>query len=320
MIKGKLDFKLINIVLIAIVCYIFYKSSDLWLNIFNKLISILLPLFLGFSLAYVIYPFINYLKRYKIPKVFGIFIVLFLIILILGIIMLLLIPILSNQLISLIMSVINFIQNLEDEFLYKMILQIVSNINFFSTINFSIDLISKFIITIFSSVYFLLDMDKIRKFIKNNVKEKTCKFLKDLDIQMNKYISGFFKIVLISFFEYTIIYYIICHPNSLFLGFLSALSNFIPYFGALIVQGIAIMTGFAVSQRLGIIVIIISLILNLFDSYILNSYVYGKSNQLHPIVIIISVIASSSLLGIYGVIFAIPIAIFVVNAIKFYKK
>ena len=100
MIKNKLDFKLINIALIAVICYFVYQSFDLWSNIINKILSIILPLFLGFIIAYTIYPFIKILNKYKIPKVFGIFIVLLIILITVITIIILLVPILKEQIIA----------------------------------------------------------------------------------------------------------------------------------------------------------------------------------------------------------------------------
>lgn len=328
MIKSKLDFKLINIALIAVICYFVYQSSGLWLNVLDKIISIILPLFLGFALAYAFYPILKYLEKYKIPRLFGIFLVLFVIILIFITIIISIIPILSNQIISLIDNIIIFIKNLtlnfDSEFLNKIISELgiyVSN-GVFKTINLSINLLSNLVIIISSFVYFLLDMDKIRDGFKEYLKVKSIKFyryFKLIDLEMQKYILGFLRIAFISFFEYTIVYYIIGHPNALLLGILSSLSNFIPYFGGIIVQVIAVATGLVISKYLGLKVFIITLLFGLFDSYVLNPLVYGKTNELHPIIVISSVFAGGILFGTIGVIISLPISIIIISSFKFLK-
>ena len=68
MIKNKLDFKLINIALIAVICFFIYQANPLWLGILNKILKIILPLFAGFVIAYALYPLLEMLENKKIPK------------------------------------------------------------------------------------------------------------------------------------------------------------------------------------------------------------------------------------------------------------
>ena len=68
MIKNKVDFKLINLALIAFIAYILYQTSNFWLGTVNKVISVLSPLFIAFILAYVLYPYFKYLQTKGIPK------------------------------------------------------------------------------------------------------------------------------------------------------------------------------------------------------------------------------------------------------------
>jgi predicted PurR-regulated permease PerM len=126
--------------------------------------------------------------------------------------------------------------------------------------------------------------------------------------------------MIISFFEYTIIYYIIGLPNALLLGSLCSLSNLIPFFGGIIVQIISVISSFAISKKLGIFVLIIAFILSIFDSYVLNPIIYSKSNKIHPIIIICSVLISGSLLGLFGILFAIPSAIVIITTYKYLKN
>ena len=328
MIKGKLDFKLINIALFAVICYFIYGPLDLWLNILGKLIKIILPFFLGFALAYSLYPILNCLNK-KVPKFIGIFIVLSIILLLFIFTFVLLIPV-SGQIISFLQYIIIFVQNINID---SNISNIVNNyiIEFgtylsnglFKTISLSIDVITNIVLMISSSIYFLIDMDKIRSYLKKYFKNKSIKiynYFKMIDIEMKKYIQGFIKIIFISFFEYTTMYYLLDHPYFLLLGILSCLSNFIPYFGGMIVQVLGVITGLVVSFKLGIKVAVFTLLLGLFDSYIINPLVYGKSNQLHPLVTIISVFAGGILFGVMGVLISLPISIIIINSIKFKNK
>ena len=339
MIKNKLDFKLINIALIAVICFFIYQASPLWLGILSKLLKIILPLLSGFVIAYALYPILEILMNKKIPKSLGIGIIIISLIAIITTIIILLIPLLSTQIVSLIDSLIIFIKDITTNFnidlgnlgdtLFKTFNEIISNVGKYvsdgavKTINASINAISNIFIALASAIYFLIDMDKIRKAIKEYLLEKSKKiyrYISLLDHEIKNYINGFLTIVCISFFEYTLIYYVIGHPNALLLGILSALGNFIPYFGGIFVQVIGVITGFTLSPTLGLIVIIVTLISSTFDSYVLNPLVYGKSNQVHPIIVITAVFGGGILFGFIGIIIALPLSIIILSSLKFYKE
>ncbi len=338
MIKNKLDFKLINIALIAVICFFIYQANPLWLGILNKILKIILPLFAGFVIAYALYPLLKFLESKKIPKGLGVGIIIAILVGIIATLITLLIPLLSTQIVSLIDSLIIFIKDITTDFnidlgtlgdtLFKTFNEIISNVGKYvsdgavKTINASISVITNVFIALASGIYFLLDMDKIRDGIKKYLSHKSTKvynYIALLDHEIKNYIKGFLILVCISFFEYTLIYYIIGHPNALLLGFLSGLGNFIPYFGGILVQVVGVLTGFALSTSLGITVIIVTLISSLIDSYVLNPLVYGKSNQVHPIIVISAVFGGGILFGFIGIVISLPLSIIIITTIKYYR-
>jgi len=233
-----------------------------------------------------------------------------------------LVPIITSQLNILLNYIPLFIKNinLQNDFLIQIIDKLNISFDISKTINVSINFITNLGIVIILSVYFLIYMDKIRDYLKNNLNKKQYNYLKTIDIQMTNYISGFIKIVLLSFFEYTFSYYLIGHPNAILLGILSAISNFIPCFGNLIVQLISVVSGLVINETLGLKVIIITLILSLIDSYVINPLIYGKTNELSPILVIVSIFIFGILFGILGVIISLPLTIIIISTIKFYKE
>jgi len=321
----KLDYKLVNIALICLICFLLVESSELWILLFSKLSSILVPICIGFAISYFLYPFLVKLNK-KIPKVLSIGILILSFLILLYILFMVLVPLLYNQFINLISYILVFIKSLSidlsglEKYLFEQVLPKSGKI-FWDISTKSVDIVTDLIVVIVSSIYFLIDMDKIRNFLKKYLFKKSDKFylyFKTLDIELNNYFKGLIKLIVITFFEYTIIYYILGNPNALFLGFLSALSNLIPCFGNLIVQIISSLTSFIISPRMGITVLIITFILSIFDSYILNPWVYGKSNKIHPLIIIISVFAGGILFGFIGVLISLPLSIVIVNTIKFF--
>ncbi len=335
----KVNYKMVNILIILSIIYVLFLMKDLWFSLFIKILTIIKPFLIAFSISYAIHPFLKWLQKRKIPKYISIIFIIILIITFIIFLVMSLIPIFTEQLLSLFNSILKFI----NEMGYKYNINITNIqtylLDTFNTIslkistyisngainlvNASINFVSNFIIIFASSIYFLIDMDKIRNniynfFIKRN--KKAYKLIKDIDLETNKYFKGLFLTILIQFFEYTIVYYIVGHPNFLLLGILSSVSTIIPYFGGLIVNIIALIIASVISPKLFIITLIISIVLPSIDGYIISPKVYGKTNNVSPLLNIFAVFAGSILGGFIGILIALPLLIIIRTIYRSYKK
>jgi len=61
------------------------------------------------------------------------------------------------------------------------------------------------------------------------------------------------------------------------------------------------------------------MILSGIDGYVINPYVYGKTNKVHPLVVILSVFAGGILFGTLGILLALPLAIIIIATIKYFE-
>ena len=136
---------------------------------------------------------------------------------------------------------------------------------------------------------------------------------------MKKYLSGLVIVMIISVFEYSFVYSLIGHPDALLLGLLAGFANLIPYFGGIMNNCVAAVTAFVISPSLFIKTLIVFTVLSMVDSYVINANVYGKTNSIHPLIVIFSVFAGSVIFGIMGIVISFPMAILGVTAFKFYK-
>ncbi len=339
MIKNKLDFKLVNIAIICLIVFLIYQTSTVWLGFINDIIYIGLPFFFAFAIAYALYPSVQFLERKKLPKGLSIAIVLASVALILALVLVLVVPLLFEQSQSLFNGILTFITDLSvkwdvnlgdlsatlDESFDKIIASMseyVSN-GAISFLNASLAAVTNFFIVLAASIYFLIDMDKIRTRAKKFFKRtslKTFEYFKTLDHEMKQYLIGFIKISLISVVEYFLVYQIIGHPNALLIGFLALIGGLVPYFGGMIVNVIAAITASVVSPQLLLYTVIAFIILAQVDGYLINPLVYGKSNKIHPLVGIVAVFAFGYLMGIVGVIIAMPLAIAIIATYRFFKE
>ena len=339
MIKNRINFKLVNAVLFILAIFLIYQSSDLWIGIIKLIFNILLPFLIAFVIAYAFYPVVKKLIDKNIPKSLAILLVVGGVFALISIIIALITPTIMSQLTSLFNGIISFLKELSVE--YNVNFKDIQNtlsVSFNDTleklgtyisngalsfIGISIDYISKIFIVLASFVYFLADMDKIRKFIKEYLSHKSKKiynYVLTLDDEMRRYIVGFMKIVIISYFDYSLVYTLIGHPNALMLGTLAALGNLIPYFGGIITNIIAAITAFVISPTLFIKTCIVFIIFSAVDGYIINPFVYGKTNKVHPLVVIISVFAGGILFGVLGIVISLPCAIIIITTFKYFKK
>ena len=340
MLKNKIDFKLVNLALIALIVFLIYRTGNLWIGVLNKIVAIALPFLFAFAFAYAVYPFLQKMQDRKMPKWLGVTIIIFLILALATLVIYLISTVMFGQLSSLFNNIMAFIESLSEknfdfnfagletslEGIFK---NILSNFGTYvsdgaiNIIDSSLGVLSQIFIIFAAFIYFLIDMEDIRgeiKFFFSKKSEKTYNYVKTLDNEMKKYLSGLLQIILITLVEYTLVYTIIGHPNAILLGFLAAVSNLIPYFGGICVNIIAAITAFVVSPSLLIRTIIAFIILSSVDSYVINPTVYGKTNSIHPLVTIIALFAGGIIFGILGVFISFPLAIIAVTTYKYYKK
>ena len=339
MIKNKLDYKLINFAIITLIVYLMYQTGNLWIGVFNKFVNILIPFLFAFIIAYALHPGVKYLQSKKVPKGVAITLVVAVLFLILGILIILVVPLLVSQITSLFNSIMVFLKEISVDYdldlgplqdflgttfndIIKDMGKYVSNgaINF---IGVSMNVLTNAAVAISSGIYFLIDMEEIRKRTKKFLLNKSKKhyyYVKALDNEMHNYLSGFIKIVGITLVEYTVVYYIIGHPNALLLGVLAAVANLIPYFGGIISNCVAAITAFVISPALFVRTLIAFFILSSVDGYVINPYVYGKTNKVHPVVAIMSVFAGGILMGVFGIVMSLPLAILLITTYKFFRE
>ncbi len=339
MIKDKLDFKLINVGLIALIIYLMYHTGNLWLGVVGKISKMALPFFLAFIVAYALYPFLRFLMDKKIPKPVAVGVVLFVVLGVIALIVGLVVPLLFDQIISLVNTLITFVKefsmNSDIEFgnlqetLMTTFNDIIKNVGKYATngvtkvINVSMDYIATAVIAFSAAIYLLVDMEDIRKKTKRLLKRKSKRafqYVRILDKEMKNYLVGIMKVMLITVVEYGLAYVVIGHPNAILLGVLAMIGVLIPYFGGMITNVVAAVTAFVISPALFVRTVITFAILSLVDGYVINPLVYGKSNNVHPLIVILSVFVGGKLLGIFGIMISFPLAVILIATIKFFKE
>ncbi|ABV79049.1 AI-2E family transporter [Rickettsia bellii] len=178
--------------------------------------------------------------------------------------------------------------------------------------------------------YFLRDWTRIIENMKSLLplksRHKILGILSSINSLLAAYIRGQLNICLLLSIYYSISFSIIGIDLALLLGILTGFLVIIPFIGTFISCFLTLTIGYltfgATTQLFYIMVVYI--IGNICESYILTPKIIGDKIGLHPLWIIFSIFACGSLFGFIGIFFAIPIAgvtkILLFNIIKFYKS
>ena len=122
------------------------------------------------------------------------------------------------------------------------------------------------------------------------------------------YVTGNLLISLIAGSLTTIVLLIMGVPFAVALGLIVAILDLIPLAGATIAAIIVGGVAFLHSIPAGIVVVVFFIVYQQIENHLLQPIVYGRTVQLSPLVILISVLIGAELAGVLGALAAIPVA------------
>ena len=179
----RVNFKLVNTLLVVGIIYLLYAISDLWLGVVIKLFEVLSPFILAFAIAYVVYPLVKKLEDAGSPKWLAILSVCVLGMGSLFLIILLTVPLIYDQMLLFISNLSVFLADLSSKYeisfgglelaLKNFSTDVITNLGSsisdgaISVVNTSVGVLSKGVVVICAAIYFLIDMKKIRSGIRN---------------------------------------------------------------------------------------------------------------------------------------------------------
>lgn len=339
MFSNRINYKLINFTALMLLLYIGFSNIGMWWNVLAIIASLLAPFIISFSFAYAIMPILNFLINKRIKKPLAVLLITIAIIFIIISLLVVTLPLIYDQLILFSKNIISVLGDIGTKFnlnlgsveieladylneAIKKLGTILSN-GTVNVVNKSISFFGKFIVGFISGIYFLSDMDSIRNKVKHftlSISKKTFKYIKCLDEELGNYIKGTAIFMIVQLIEYSFLFWVVGHPNWLLLGILASITTVIPYFGGLITNIIGIITALVVSTKVLIGTIIICLIFPQLDGYIISPRIYGKTNNVNPLITIIVVTVGGSLAGIVGIVIALPLYLIIRETYVFFNK
>ena len=299
--------------------------------------SVAFPIVVAGILFYLTNPVVEFLTRLKIPRTFAILLMFFLSFgLLLGLV-LVLIPMLIQQVQSLIDNLPRLLTELDRvvrEFQETTAFSRAEQFEFFrrwSRIDFSLVLdnivdallqnilfylgsIANFAIIVFTIPFFLYYMLKDSSRLSKNIagafpaahQEAVKQMFSEVSQTLSSYIQG---VLIVSVFVGTFVYIgyrIIGLDYALLLAAVALMTNVIPYFGPIIGTVPGIIVGLIASPWTAVEVLIMILIVQQVESQLIAPQVYGRKLKIHPTTIIIILLTGGNLAGLLGIILAVP--------------
>lgn len=314
--------------------FIILAIFTIWFLSIEKVI--LAPFVMAAIFAYIFNPIVNFIShRIRLPRALSIIVIYLTIIALLVIFGIFL----AMQAVNESSQLNNFINNLvvitKDQYnilpvwvkpIAQDVLLSFEKLNFFSSssiFNFFPQAISRvigFFIFLFSGFYFLKEgknmISKFLYFVPNEYVTTVEILLRRINDVLSRYLRGqlmlVFLVSLVLFIALSILGVKFALILAIFSGFAEIIPIIGPIFAAIVAALVVLIDGqvnFGFTPLQGAIgVIIIYFLARQIEDYFIIPHVMGKIVKLHPLIILFAVLSGQHLLGIIGVILAVPIA------------
>ena len=344
-----LSLLLINLILFSQTSYLFNPLKD-----FISAIGV--PVACGAVIYYLVKPIYDYLLNKKVPKGIAILLVMVGVIVIFIMIITSLVPIIPKQLLDLVSQLPYYYQIISEQvekfmqtgffetiqeqfnkintdFIQSITERLNGILNFtFSGIGSVVGIIGDIVITIMTMpviLYYLLkDGNKVIPFVTRmfptRSQHKISVMLNEMNQQVSSYIRGQITVAICVGFTYIIGYTLIGLPYGVTIGMIAGLLTIIPYLGSIIGLTPALIIGFVTNPTLALHVFLVFVIEQLIESRVLQPLILGSSLKMHPVTILIILLAAGKMFGLVGLLIAVPVyavvKVFITHFFAWYKE
>ncbi|RXI77039.1 AI-2E family transporter [Levilactobacillus suantsaii] len=169
--------------------------------------------------------------------------------------------------------------------------------------------------------YMLKDGEKfmpaIRRLLPAKHGEQTLELLSRMNATIARYIGGqILECLFVGIFT-AVGYVLVGEKYALLLGVFAGLCNLIPYVGPYIGILPALIVAFTISTSLVLYVIIVVVVVQQIDGNLVYPNIIGRTLKIHPLTIIIILLAAGNIAGLLGMILAIPLYAVVKTVVQY---
>ncbi|MCC7087575.1 MAG: AI-2E family transporter [Chloroflexi bacterium] len=162
------------------------------------------------------------------------------------------------------------------------------------------------------TAYLLVDTKRLRTFLFRFVPEEREPDAEHFVRALSRVVGGYVRGQMITstvIGVYTLVVLLVVDvPNAVAFGVLAAFADIIPLIGAFIAIVPAVVAAFQESPEQALIVLIALLVYQQFEDRFLVPRIYGQTLNLPAIVVLVAVLVGGELLGVTGVLLALPAA------------
>ena len=190
--------------------------------------------------------------------------------------------------------------------------QITAQAGRLTEIGFSLlEILLVFILAPLIALYLLIDLPRLSRDLANLVPETHRAELVELGNKVSRAVGGFFRgqllVALIVGILSSIGFYVIDLPFWLVIGFIAGFFNLVPLVGPYIGGGLGFLVGtISGSIGLGLKAALVELIVQQLDNHIISPNVMKRTVNLHPVTVMLSLLAGGALAGFWGVLLGVP--------------
>jgi predicted PurR-regulated permease PerM len=182
--------------------------------------------------------------------------------------------------------------------------------NLLGTVTGIFDIVVKAFGIIFVAIYLLIDARRMKAaFIRmapTRYRRDAVVLWEDFGLSLSRYLGGLTISLLLQGILSGIALWLIGVPYPLLLGAWVSMTAIIPYLGAYLGAAPAVLLGFYQSPTIGILTIVLYIVIQQVESNILTPRIQGQAVRVHPIIVLLAVIAATEIDGLRGAIFAVP--------------
>ncbi|MFZ2353464.1 AI-2E family transporter [Paucilactobacillus nenjiangensis] len=330
------------LVVILLVLLIFLVGSKVsWLfNPIKDFLSIVgLPIVLAGVFYYLLNPLVDsWERRFKINRTLTIS---FVFLILIGLIvwgLWTLIPVINQQIQSMITSIPAYIDHISrdingamkhplfnqfsdqvehwtktagDELSAKSSSYLKTTVNSLGDVVGTITTIVVAIITMPFILFYLLRDGKnlphyMAKFVPDKGRKSFFLVLTEINTQISNYVRGQLTVAFFVGIMFWLGYLTIGLKYALTIGIIAGILNMIPYLGSFLAMVPAVLVGAFISPWMLVKVFIVFVIEQTIEGRVLSPLILGSNLKIHPVTIIVVLLAAGKMFGVLGVIFGIP--------------
>ena len=346
---------LLILMLLLVNLILFSQTSYLFNPIKGFISAIGVPVACGAVIYYLVKPIYDFLVNKKVPKGIAILAVMLGVVFVFVMIVTSLVPIIQKQLLDLVSQLPYYYQIISDQvekfmqsswftalqeqfntinmdFIQSITERLNGVLNLtFSGIGSVVGIVGEIVITLMTMpviLYYLLKdgnkiIPSITRLFPTRSQHKISVMLHEMNQQVSSYIRGQILVAICVGITFSIGYSIIGLPYGVTIGMIAGLLVIIPYIGSIIGLIIAMIIAFVTSPAIVLQVLTVFVIEQLIESRLLQPLILGSSLKMHPVTILVILLAAGKMFGLTGLLIAVPvyavIKVFVTHFFAWYK-